>query len=96
MTDFLKAMDTLAAEIAKASCDAGTSDVNKVALADKIDAFKALMPYYAFLKKNKGNDAEENTDLPNFDNFTREIHAKEQGNGSDEPGVSDRPRRNGN
>ena len=96
MTDFLKAMDTLAAEIARASCDTTGSNVEKVALADKIDAFKALMPYYAFLKKNKGKDEAADDDLPNFDNFTKQIHAKEHADGSDDPGISGCSRRNGN
>lgn len=96
MTGFLEAMDKLAAEIASRSCDTEGSNIEKVPLADKVDAFKALMPYYAFLKKNKGKDDADDGDLPNFDNFTKQIHAKEHGNGSDEPGVSSRSRRNGN
>lgn len=69
MSDFTDDMDQLAAEIA---VSAGASDV---ALGDKIDAFKALMPYYALQIKNKGKDADANEDLPNFDNFTNKIHA---------------------
>lgn len=69
MTDFVDDMDELAAEIAIA---AGAQDV---ALGDKIDAFKALMPYYALQMKNKGKDADADDNLPNFDNFTNKIHA---------------------
>ena len=56
MTDFTDDMDELAADIAiKAGGD--------VPLNDKIDAFKALMPYYAIQMKNKGKD-EPDDDLP--------------------------------
>jgi hypothetical protein len=81
MTDFIDAMDKLAAEIATASCDMpeGTGVV-RVPLGDKIDAFKALMPYYALLKKNAGKDVDDD-DLPNFDNFAKQIHTTEHTNG---------------
>ena len=69
MTDFTDDMDQLAAEIAVA---AGSAEVH---LGDKIDAFKALMPYYALLLKTKGKDAPDDDDLPNFDNFQSKIHA---------------------
>jgi hypothetical protein len=87
MTDFTDQMDILAAQLAK---DANAAEK---AFGDRLDAFKALMPYYALLLKNKGKDTDED-DLPNFDNFTKNI--QEHGNGSDEPGISGRPRRNGN
>ncbi len=88
MTDFTDDMDELAAEIAVA---AGT---DAVALGDKIDAFKALMPYYALQMKNKGKEPEDE-DLPTFDNFSSKILATENADGEGEPGVRDR-RRNGN
>jgi hypothetical protein len=87
MTDFTDEMDKLAAQLAK------DANLTEKAFGDRLDAFKALMPYYAFKIKNKGKD-DSDDDLPNFDNFTRDI--QEHGNGSDEPGVSSRPRRNGN
>lgn len=67
--DFTDDMDQLAAEIAVSAGAQG------VALGDKIDAFKALMPYYALQLKNKGKTVDLNEDLPNFDNFTNKIHA---------------------
>jgi len=69
MNDFTDDMDQLAAEIAVA---AGAAEV---ALGDKIDAFKALMPYYALQLKNKGKETDPSEDLPNFDNFQHKIHA---------------------
>ena len=69
MNDFTHDMDELAAEIAIA---AGSAEV---ALGDKIDAFKALMPYYALQVKNRGRETIEINDLPNFDNFQNKIHA---------------------
>jgi hypothetical protein len=87
MTDFTDQMDILAAQLAK---DANAAEK---AFGDRLDAFKALMPYYALLLKNKGKDTDED-DLPDFNKFTRDI--QEHGNGSDEPGISGRPRRNGN
>jgi hypothetical protein len=91
MTDFMAEMDKLAAAIAKA---AGTEGDKAKAFGDQIDAFKALMPYYAIQMKNKGKNTDID-DLPNFDNFASSIHATENSDGSDEPGVRDR-RRNGN
>jgi len=50
-----------------------------MSLHDQIDAFKALMPYLALLKKGKKNDDEEEDeeedDMPNFNNFQKNIHA---------------------
>jgi len=89
MTDFTNEMDKLAAQLAK--------DANMVekAFGDRLDAFKALMPYYALLLKNKGKDDTDEGDLPNFENFTASIHNTENADGEREPGVRDR-RRNGN
>lgn len=67
MTDFIDDMEELAADIAlKAGGD--------IALNDKIDAFKALMPYYAIQMKNKGKD-DSDDDMPTFDQFHDKIHA---------------------
>lgn len=89
MTAFLDEMDLLAAEIAKAARAAAT------ALDIKIDAFKALTPYYAHQMKNKDKDDPEDDDLPNFGNFQSRIHAvAEIDDGADESGVrGDRRRR---
>lgn len=69
MTDFTDEMDKLAAGIAKGA------NADEKAFGDRIDAFKALMPYYALLMKNKGKDDDDDEDLPNFDNFNTKIHA---------------------
>lgn len=68
MTDFTAEMDTLAAQLAK---DANMAEKN---FGDRLDAFKALMPYYTLLFKNKGKE-DDDSDLPNFDNFNSKIHA---------------------
>lgn len=68
MSDFENDMEELAADIAlKAGGD--------IPLNDKIDAFKALMPYYALLKKSNKGGEEEDEDLPNFGNFQKKIHS---------------------
>lgn len=89
MTDFLTEMDQLAAEIAKAAREATTN------LDIKIDAFKALTPYYAHQMKNKSKDDDIDDDLPNFGNFQSRIHAvAETDDGTNESGVrGDRRRR---
>jgi hypothetical protein len=89
MTAFTDEMDKLAAQIAKDMQGAA------VAMADRIDAFKALTPYYVWQMKNRSKDDPEDEGLPTFDNFTTNIHAAERINGSDEPGVRG-SRRNGN
>lgn len=66
--DFEEDMEQLAAEIAT---NAGAADVP---LHDKIDAFKALMPYLVLLKKGKKDTDEDDEDLPNFGNFQKKIH----------------------
>lgn len=85
---FLDEMDLLAAEIAKAAREASTD------LDIKIDAFKALMPYYAHNKKLKGKE-DEDDDLPDFNKFASSIHATETDDGAAEPRVRN-SRRNGN
>jgi hypothetical protein len=69
MTGFTDEMDKLAAQLAK---DANMVEKN---FGDRLDAFKALMPYYALLKKNAGKGDDADDDLPNFDNFNSKIHA---------------------
>ena len=100
MTDFTDEMDKLAAELAKNANMAATS------FGDRLDAFKALMPYYVVQMKHKSKEVDDD-DLPTFDNFTASIHASdsrtpadsgglwEQANGSDEPGVRGHSGRNG-
>jgi hypothetical protein len=88
MTDFTDEMDKLAAQLAK------DANMAEKPFGDRLDAFKALMPYYALLKKNAGKDASDDG-LPNFENFASTIHGTEQHDGEREPGVRDR-RRNGN
>jgi hypothetical protein len=67
--DFEGDMEQLAAEIA---IKAGAADVS---LHDQIDAFKALMPYLALLKKGKKGDEENDEDMPNFGSFQKKIHS---------------------
>ena len=88
MTDFLDEMDQLAAEIAKAAREAATD------LDIKIDAFKALVPYYVQKMKKKG-DGDQDDDTPTFGDFQDAINGAEHKNGADEPGVRD-SRRNRN
>ena len=69
MTNFLDEMDQLAGEIAKTAREVATS------LSDKIDAFRALTPYYVQkIKKPKTDDSD---DLPTFENFSDRIHGLE-------------------
>lgn len=79
MTAFTDAMDKLAAEIATA---ASGEDIN---LGDKIDAFKALVPYYAQQMKHKVSDNDDSED--DFASFQSRIHASENGHGERESGV---------
>jgi hypothetical protein len=67
--DFEDDMEQLAAEIA---VSAGIADVS---LHDKIDAFRALMPYLVFLKKGKKGSEDDGDDTPNFGNFQKKIHS---------------------
>jgi hypothetical protein len=90
MSDFTKEMEALAAQLAK---DANMAEKN---FGDRLDAFKALMPYYTLLKKNAGKPVDDDG-LPNFTNFANAIHATdtEDDDGDDEPGLRG-GRRNGN
>jgi hypothetical protein len=86
--DFLTEYEALATEIA--------SEVrgDSVALGDRIDALKALTPFYVHKMKNM-KPVDNVDDTPNFDSFINTIHATEMTHGDDEPGLRDR-RRNGN
>ena len=68
MTGFTDEMDKLAAQLAK------DANMAEKAFGDRLDAFQALMPYYALLMKNKGKD-DGDDDLPNFETFNTKIHA---------------------
>lgn len=68
MTDFLVEYEALAAEIAK------EARMAEKAFGDRIDALKALTPFYIQKTKGKKPDAADD-DLPNFDNFNSKIHA---------------------
>ena len=87
MSDFLDEYEKLAASIATEANMAAT------ALGDKIDALKALTPFY--VQKMKNMKPVEDADTLNFDSFVSSIHATEQDDGDDEPGLRGR-RRNGN
>lgn len=88
MSDFLAEYEGLATEIAKQAREAATG------FADRIDALKALTPFY--VQKTKGKKpADEDDGLPNFDSFQNAIHTTETSHGTDESGVRGR-RRNGN
>lgn len=69
MTDFTDEMDKLAAGIAK------SANADEKAFGDQIDAFKALMPYYALITKGKKGDESDDDDSPDFNTFNRNIHA---------------------
>ncbi len=88
MSDFLTEYEALATQVAEEARMAST------ALGDRIDALKALTPFY--VQKMKGMKPVEDRDpFPNFDSFQSAIHATEQDDGNDEPGIRGR-RRNGN
>ena len=88
MTDFLTEYEALATQVAEEARMAST------ALGDRIDALKALTPFY--VQKMKGMKEVDKVDpFPNFDSFQNAINATEQDDGDDEPGLRGR-RRNGN
>lgn len=68
MTDFTDEMDKLAASLAK------EANADEKAFGDRLDAFKALMPYYAVQMKGRKND-DADDDHPNFNDFNSKIHA---------------------
>ena len=67
MTDFLVEYEALAAEIAK------EARLESKAFGDRIDALKALTPFY--IQKTKGKKPDEDDGLPNFNTFNDKIHA---------------------
>ena len=69
MSAFTEEMDALAASLAK------DANMAEKAFGDRLDAFKALMPYYALLKKNEKNDGPDDDNSPNFDNLRNRIHS---------------------
>ncbi len=71
MTDFTDEMDKLAAELAKNANMAATS------FGDRLDAFKALMPYYVVQMKHRSKEVDDD-DLPDFNTFASQIHATEK------------------
>lgn len=79
MSDFMTAMDALATTIAG---DAGKAEN----LSDKVEAFKALVPYYVQKMKHKAGD-DGTDDTPTFDNFASKITNAEQGNGREKSGI---------
>ena len=70
MSDFLTEYESLAAEIAR---DARLAER---LFSDRIDALKALTPFYVQKTKNM-KPVDDNDGLPTFDNFQRNIHAPE-------------------
>ena len=68
MTDFLNEMDQLAAEIAKQAREASTD------LDIRINAFKALTPYWVQKTKAVKDDSSDGDD---FGSFATAIHASE-------------------
>ena len=80
--------EALATEVAKEAREASK------ALADRIDALKALTPFYVHKMKAAGK-GDPDDDFPNFESFQNKIHATEQDDGADESRVRGR-RRNGN
>jgi hypothetical protein len=69
MSDFLDEYEGLAAELAKEARAAS------VAFGDKIDALKALTPFYVYKMKNM-KPVDDSADMT-FDRFQRDIHATE-------------------
>lgn len=71
--DFLTEYEGLATEIAIAAREVGSNVT--VPFADKIDALKALTPFYVYKMKNM-KPVDDTPDLT-FDHFQRSIHATE-------------------
>ena len=88
MTDFLTEYEALATQVAEEARQAST------ALGDRIDALKALTPFYVQKMKNMKVVGDDDG-FPTFDSFQDKIHATEKTDGDDESGVRGR-RRNGN
>lgn len=73
MTDFLNEMDQLAAEIARQAREASTD------LDIRINAFKALTPYWVQKTKTSKDPDDPNED--NFGSFQERINSSEAGHG---------------
>jgi hypothetical protein len=69
-TDFLTEYEELAKELAMAARQ------DAIAFGDKIDALKALTPFYVQKMKNM-KPVPDGDDLPTFGDFSRDIHAME-------------------
>jgi hypothetical protein len=69
MTDFLTEYEALAGELAQAA------RADAIGFGDKIDALKALTPFYVYKMKNM-KPVDDTPDLT-FDHFQRTIHATE-------------------
>ena len=67
---FFLEYEALATEIAVAARG------DNLAFGDKIDALKALTPFYVQKQKNRKPEKPDD-DLPTFENFARNIHATE-------------------
>ena len=87
MSDFLTEYEALATQVAEEARRDAT------ALGDRIDALKALTPFY--VQKMKNMKPVDDAGALNFDAFASSIHATETTDGDDEPGLRGR-RRNGN
>ena len=83
--DFLTEYEELATEVAKEARRADTP------LGDRIDALKALTPFYVQKMKNM-KPVGDSDDFPDFDSFQSAIHATETADGTDKPGVRGRRR----
>lgn len=69
MSDFLDEYEGLASELARAA------RADAIAFGDKIDALKALTPFYVYKMKNM-KPVDDSADMT-FDRFQRDIHATE-------------------
>ena len=68
MSGFLDEYEALAEELAISARAAA------IPFGDKIDALKALTPFYVHKMKNK-KPVDDTDDAPTFENFQRSIHA---------------------
>jgi len=67
--DFLTEYEGLAAEIAREARAAATD------FGDRIDALKALTPFYVQKTKGLKPQVDDDDDMPNFSDFHKKIHA---------------------
>ena len=75
MSDFDEEFERLAQKIAEQACDAES-------LMDKVDAMKALQPYYALRKKNRPPGTQPGT-MDALRNTIRAVAGTEVDNASD-------------